>query len=100
MPWPSKSTAIVTRDRSSDFCNQVGVPLEVERPAGVVGDTVAHTFPTGSVPVEVAVFEFEAGAVGRFGDEVHFDFAGVGLVGFELPVGADVPAEHDPVRRL
>ena len=35
-----------------------------------------------------------------FGDEGDLDLAGVAGVGFELPGGADVPAEHDAVRRV
>ena len=33
-------------------------------------------------------------------DEPDLDLAGSGVVGLELPLKADIPAEHDPVRRL
>jgi hypothetical protein len=36
---------------------EVGVAVEVQGPSGVVGDTIADTFPAGSVPFDVAVLE-------------------------------------------
>ena len=79
-------------------CGDVGVPREVGGPAAFVGDAVADAFPTGAVAVEVAVLELDAGPVVGLGDEVDLDLARVRLVGLDLPVGADVPAEHHPVR--
>jgi hypothetical protein len=80
--------------------DNVRVAVQVERPALVVANAVADRLPTGAVTVEVAVLELEAGALGGLGDEPHLHFTGVGFVGLDLPGGADVPAEHDPVRRL
>ena len=60
----------------STDCEHVGVAGEVERPAVVVGDAVAHTFPAGAVTFEVAVLELDAGAVGGLGDEADLDLAG------------------------
>jgi hypothetical protein len=80
--------------------DEVGVAIEVQGPSGVVVDTVADTFPTGPVPFDVAMFEFESGALRGLGDEPDFDFAGVVGVGLDLPVRADVPADYDAVWRL
>src|SRR5215207_2034192 len=56
--------------------------------------------PAVTVAVEVAVLELDARALRGFGDEAHLDLAGFLGVRLDLPLGADVPAEHDPVRRL
>src|SRR5207248_7765045 len=77
---------------------QGGVPGQVQRPSLVVGDAVADGLPAGAVPVEVAVLQLDPGALRGFGDEGDLDLAGVVRVGFDLPLRADVPAEHDSVR--
>jgi hypothetical protein len=46
------------------------------------------------------VLELDAGAFGRLRGEADFDLAGLLGVGLDLPLGADVPAEHEPVGRL
>jgi hypothetical protein len=48
------------------------------------------------VPVDVAVLELHPGALRGLGDEPDLDLAGVVGVRHELPVRADVPAEHEP----
>jgi hypothetical protein len=52
------------------------------------------------VSLEVAVFKLYAGAVRALGDEPDLDLTGEFGAGLYLPLGADVPAEHHPVRRL
>src|SRR4051794_3803456 len=79
---------------------EVGVALEVERPPVGSRYAVAHPLPALAVAVEVAVLELDARAVGGLRDEAHFDLAASVGVGLRLPVRADVPAEHDAVRRL
>ena len=46
------------------------------------------------------MLELDARTVRGLGDEAHLDFAGLVAIGLDLPLRADVPAEHDPVRRL
>jgi len=45
---------------------QGGVPGQVQRPSGVVGDAVADGLPAGAVPVDVAVLQLDPGALRRF----------------------------------
>src|SRR5713101_5199431 len=73
---------------------QGGVPGQVERPSLVAVDAVADRLPTGTVPVEVAVLQFDPGAVRSLGDEPDLDLAGQLRVGLDLPLRADVPAEY------
>ena len=61
---------------------------------------VADGLPAGAVAVEVAVLELDPRPLRRLGDEPHLDLAGLLEVGLDLPLRADVPAEHDPVRWL
>src|SRR5680860_860126 len=79
---------------------EVGVPVEVVRPSLACADTVADAGPAVAVPVEVAVFDVDAGAVLGERGERDFDLAGLVLVSLDLPVGADVPAEHEPGMRF
>src|SRR6266542_2181774 len=79
---------------------QGGVPVEVERPTGVVSYAVADCLPAWAVPVEVAVLELDPGALRVLRDEADLDLAGVLRLGLDLPRRADVPAEHDPLRWL
>jgi hypothetical protein len=50
--------------------------------------------------VEVSVLELDTGAPRSLGDEAHLDLAGLVEIGLDLPLGTDVPAEHDAVWRL
>src|SRR3954451_18464906 len=84
-----------TGARSASCGEQGGVPVQVERPSGVVGDSVTDGLPAVAVPVEVAVLELDAGALRGLGDELHLDLAGVVRIRLDLPLRADVPAEHD-----
>src|SRR3954469_15870772 len=43
-----------------------GVPLQIERPAVARVDAFAESLPAVEVPVEVAVLELHAGAIGPF----------------------------------
>src|SRR5262249_27466133 len=95
-PWrPSGGGA---DDAVLALCQNGGVALEVDGPTLV--DAGADALPAGAVAIDVAVLELDTGAVGRLGDEADLDFAGVVVVRLDLPGGADVPAEHDPRRRI
>src|SRR5262249_27563139 len=83
---------------SAALGEQGGVSGQVQRPAFVVGDAVAYGLPAGAVPVEVTVLQLDPGAGRGLGDEPDLDLAGVVRVGLDLPLRADVPAEHHPVR--
>src|SRR5438046_7043824 len=85
---------------STALGEQGGVPVEVQRPSLVVGDAVADGLPAGAVPVEVAVLQLDPGTVRGLGDEGDLDLAGEVRLGLDLPLRADVPTEHDPVRWL
>src|SRR5436190_18264840 len=61
--------------RSLRLRQQVGVAPQVKRPAVAAGNAVADALPALAVAVEVAVLEFDAGALGRLGDEAHLPFA-------------------------
>ena len=50
--------------------------------------------------IEVTVLQIDAGPVRFERREADLDLAGVGGLLVELPLRADVPGEHDPVRRL
>src|ERR1700733_8660637 len=79
---------------------QGGVPGQVERPSLVVIDAVADRLPARTVPVEVAVLQFDPGPVRPLGHEPDLDLAGQLRVGLDLPLRADVPAEYHPGWRL
>src|SRR4029453_6873783 len=76
------------------------VALQVQRPAGLVVDAVSDGLPSEAGAIEVAVLELYACALGRLREKPHLDLAREFGVGFDLPPRADVPAEHDAVRRL
>src|SRR5665213_3475903 len=73
---------------------QAGVPA-VRR-----ADRGMHLLPALAVALDPTMLEFEARALGGFGDETNLDFAGARGVGLELPLQVYVPAEHDPVGRF
>ena len=50
--------------------------------------------------VEIAVLELHSCALRTLGDEAHLHLAGLCGIALDLPLRADVPAEHDSVRRL
>src|SRR5687767_9100292 len=94
------SMSVVGSTPSMTSAEQIGVAGKVERPAFIMGDTVAYAFPAVTMAVEVAVFELYSGAIWRLGGKSDLHFAGSSRVGFDLPIGADVPGEHHPVRRF
>ncbi len=77
--------------------DKVCIASQVEGPAGVAVDTLSQRLPARSVTIEMAVLELQARALRRLGDEQDLDLAGVGFLRLELPLRADVPAQHDPV---
>src|ERR1700730_14261697 len=97
--WPASSSSVLadeTRLPGQHVCESV----EIERPPVGCVDAVADRFPTVAVSVEVPVLELDTCAVRRLGLESHIDLAGSLGVGLDLPLRADVPADHDSVRRL
>src|SRR5207249_10580008 len=56
--------------------------------------------PAGAVPVDVAVLQLHPGTLRGLGDEPDLDLTGVVWVGLDLPLRADIPAEHHTVRWL
>jgi len=82
------------RSEGSAGVEQGGVAGQVERPSLVAVDAVADRLPTGTVPVEVAVLQFDPGPVRSLGHEPDLDLASQLRVGLDLPLRADVPAEY------
>src|ERR1035441_10179879 len=76
---------------------QGGAPGQVERPSLAAVDAVAARLPAGTVPAEVAVLQFDPGAVRSLGHEPDLDLAGQLRVGLDLPLRADVPAEYHAI---
>src|SRR5919108_350807 len=72
--------------------DQLAVAREIQRPALIASDAVAHLFPTFAVPVEVTVLELHSSSVGRLRDEADFDLARLLEVALDLPLRADIPA--------
>src|SRR5215207_7373909 len=87
-----------SRERS--VLEALGESLQVERPAALGVDRAALALPALAVAVEVAVLEFDTCALRGLGDEANLHLARLLEVGLDLPLRGDVPAEHDPVRRL
>src|ERR1039457_1701353 len=80
---------------------QGGVPGQVERPSLVAVDAVADRLPAGTVPVEVAVLQFDPGALRSLGHEPDLDLASQLRAGLDLPLGANAQAEfHAGWRRV
>src|SRR4051812_30945401 len=80
--------------------HQVGIPLEVQRPTLIAGNSVALAFPAFAVALQIAVLDLDAGAVSRLGGEAHFPLAGPGRICLDLPLRADVPTQEHSVWRL
>src|SRR5207248_4562460 len=76
------------------------VAREVQRPTLVALDAGAQSFPTVAVSVEVAMLERDTRAFLGLRDEPDLDLTRSSEIGLDLPVGTDVPREHDPLRRL
>jgi hypothetical protein len=80
--------------------DQGGVSVEIERPPCLVAHAVADRFPARTMSIEVAMLEFDSRPLGGHGYEAHLNLARVLRVRLQLPCGADVPAEHDSLRRF
>src|SRR5438477_1035852 len=78
----------------------VGDRAQAGSPATRRADRVTHPLPALAVALQVTVLELDAGAIRSLRQEAHFDLARLLEVGLELPMRADVPADHEPVRRL
>src|SRR4051794_18774055 len=87
----------LVRSASSAHREQLRVAIEVKRPALVAFQRAAEALPAFAVAVEVAVSEVDAGAVSVDRGEGDLDFAGVFGLGFQLPVGRDVPGQYEPM---
>src|SRR5690242_7504028 len=96
----SRRAVLVTGGVSAVLAEQGGITGQVQRPSLLLADAVGDRLPAGAVPVEVPVLQLDASAVRAIGDEAHLDLTGPVRVGLDLPPGADIPAEHHPVRRL
>src|SRR5688572_10063687 len=79
---------------------QVGEPLQVQRPASIAANTVAHAFPAFTMAFQFSVLDLDAGPVRGQGGEPHFPLTGLVRIGLDLPLRADVPAQEHPVGRF
>src|SRR5204863_7947232 len=79
---------------------QLGVAVEVERPALVAANALAQAFPALAVAIDVAMLELYASPIRRLLDEAHLHLARALGIALNLPRRADVPREDDPLRRL
>jgi hypothetical protein len=59
-------------------CNGVDAPLQIERPAALLGHTFAHGLPTLAMALDVAVLQFDTLAVRPLGDEGDLNLARLG----------------------
>src|SRR5450755_1490145 len=94
------TTVLAMAGAMSAALEQGGVPGQVERPSLAAVHAITDRLPAGTVPVEMAVLQFDPGAVRSLGHEPDLDLAGQLRVGLDLPLRADVPAEHHPGWRL
>src|SRR5262245_58800031 len=72
---PPKCRSELMEPRSRVPLEQRRVTLQVQRPAGLVVDSIAHGLPAGAVPIEVAVLELDTSTLRGFREESHLDFA-------------------------
>src|ERR1700751_561291 len=94
-PWSSGWLSLVGL-----HAEQASVATQIQRPAGIAVDAVGDGLPARTVAVQTAVLEVDAGALVGLRGEADFDFAGLGLIGLQLPGRADIPGEHHPAGRL
>jgi hypothetical protein len=52
------------------------------------------------VAIDVPMLELDPRAVWRLGDESNIDLAGFRIISLDLPLRADIPADHHSVRRV
>jgi MFS family permease len=98
---PGETPGLLARENFESLGgDKLGEPLQVERPASLAPDPFADPFPAVAVAVDVAVLELHARALRCLGYEPHLDLARPLVVGLDLPLLIQVPAEDDPVRRL
>ena len=69
-------------------------------PAFRARDGVAQRLPAVSVAINVPMFDVNARAVRTFRDERDLDLTRPARVGLDLPLGADIPAEPQSIRRI
>src|SRR3954465_11722061 len=79
---------------------KIGIRPQIARPAVLAVHALANTFPARPMALEMAVLELDARSPRRLGHEAYFDFTRLLQVRLDLPLRADVPAEHDALRRL
>jgi hypothetical protein len=65
-----------------------GKAAQATRPATVAAEDTAGLLPTFAVAIEMAMLEFDSGALGRLGDELDLYFAGLLGIGFDLELRA------------
>src|ERR1700730_18975651 len=89
------------RQRWSWACSRrgkFGKRREKAAPVAFVFEDAPHLIATGSEAVELAMFQLDTSHSAALVDEADLDF---GLqVGIVLPVGGNVPGQHQPQRRL
>src|SRR5215469_644753 len=96
----STSVLVTIGDMSASLLDQRRVAVQVQRPAFRSVDSAQDRFPAGTVPVDVPVLKLNPRARRRLGGEPHLYLAGQSRIGLDCPLGADIPAEYHPVRRL
>jgi hypothetical protein len=92
--------AVTRVPQTGSVLEQVAKPLQVERPATIAADGLALRLPTLAVALKMAVFELDACPLGALGDESDLDLAGSLEIRLDLPLWADIPTDHDSLRRL
>src|ERR1700722_1148821 len=80
--------------------HQICVPLEVERPAPIAGDTIAHTFPAIAMAFQVSVLNLDARSLWRLGGKAHLPLTDLLRFGLQLPLRADIPCQQHPIGRF
>src|SRR5205807_1867583 len=80
--------------QSAFLGKQVGVSLQVKRPALISGHALADALPALAVALEVAVLDLDPRALRGFGDEPYFPLTRFQQVVLDLPARADVPAQQ------
>src|SRR6201986_2163679 len=85
---------------SAAFLHQRDVPLQGQRPALRPVHGAGDRFPSGTVPVDVPGLKLDPRAGRGLGAEPNPALAGLLLIALNGPPRADIPAEHDPVRRV
>lgn len=61
----------MVRQMSGRASEQVGIALQIQRPALIAGNTVEHALPAIDMAVQLPMLELDAGPACRLGDEPH-----------------------------